>query len=315
MTTCIGAHTVSRRTALTGVAGGVLGVAFPRPAIHASAQDASPDPGPDGVSVEYGVVYGEIQGRPLLLDVYRPADRDVPRPAVLVFHGGGWTYGISGPSDMEVPARALATAGYVTFNVSYRRTGDPAGEYIWPDQLDDVQRSVRWVRANAAMYGVDPDRIGAYGHSAGAHLASMLGVRETRDDSDATLAGISSRVSWVVALAGQFDLTIPYSNDFARDAVVALLGGGLEDVPDAFGDASPVTWTGAESASFLIIHGGADDQIMPIQARTMVGALQSATVDVVYAALAHADHFTVAAWPISGPWSLTFFDLNLRPDE
>jgi acetyl esterase/lipase len=72
-----------------------------------------------------------------------------------------------------------------------------------------VQRVVRWVRANAAMSNVDPDRIGAYGHYAGAHRASMLGARDTRDDSDPTLAGISSRVSCVVALAGHFDLTIP----------------------------------------------------------------------------------------------------------
>jgi acetyl esterase/lipase len=308
------ARSLSRRTVLAGVAGGSLGVALAARSNHVIAQDATPIADPDAVTVQRDVAYGDVDRESQLLDVYLPPAGGDPRPAVVLFHGGAWMYGISGRADMDVPARALAAAGYVAVNVEYRRTGDPAGAYLWPDQLDDAQRAVRWVRANADSYGVDPERVGAYGHSAGAHLASMLGVRETRDDTDAALAGISSRVSSVVALAGHFDLTIPYPQQFDRDSVTALLGGTVEEVPDAYSDASPVTWVDADASPFLIIHGGADDMNPPVQARTMVDALHGAAIDVIYAELARGDHFTVAEWPIAGPWALTFLDVSLRPD-
>jgi acetyl esterase/lipase len=308
-------RSMSRRTALAGLAGGGLGGVLAATGHRAAAQDATPTAAADDVTMERDVAYGDVDPESQVLDVYRPPARDEPRPAVMLFHGGGWKYGVSGRIDMTLPARMLARAGYVAFNVEYRRTGDPAAEYRWPDQLDDVQRAVRWARANADTYGVDPDRFGAYGHSAGAHLASMLGVRETRDDTDAALAGFSSKVSCVVALAGHFDLTIPYPQLFDQDAIATLLGGTLDENPDAYRDASPVTWVDAESAPFLIIHGGTDDAPFPISARTMVDALHEAAVDAVHAEFALGDHFSVASWSTAGPWTLTFVGINLRPDD
>jgi acetyl esterase/lipase len=254
-----------------------------------------------------GVPYADRNGMPLLLDVYPPTGREAPFPAVLLFHGGAWTYGISGPIDMAAPARAMADAGYLAFNVSYRLTGDPAGEHVWPDQLDDAQQAVRWVRANATQYGVDPERVAAYGHSAGGYIAANLGVRDTRDESTAELAGISSRVNGVITIAGQTDLTIPYTEEFDRAAVVALLGGTIDEIPDLYAEASPVTWVDNESAPFLIIHGGVDT--MPIaQARTLTAALQREGITVVSLEDAAGDHFTVADWANAGPWTLAFLE-------
>jgi len=115
----------------------------------AQAQDATPD-----VESQQGEVYGEVDGEPLLLDVYRPPARDTPRPAVVLFPG--W-----GASRISLIAQALelARAGYVAFAVDYR--------WDWPEFIDDAQLAVRWVRANADGYGVDPERICAYGWSAG----------------------------------------------------------------------------------------------------------------------------------------------------
>jgi acetyl esterase/lipase len=81
------------------------------------------------------------------------------------------------------------------------------GKNSWPAQLNDVQRAVRWIRANAAKYNVDPHHIGAFGHSAGGQLAALLGMEDTRENSDHTLANYSSRVQAVVDVSGPTDFT------------------------------------------------------------------------------------------------------------
>jgi acetyl esterase/lipase len=290
---------------------GAVGVGLAMTPATLHARQATPEA--EAVSTKSGIVYGETGGRPLLLDVHSLPPSGTPRPAVMLFHGGGWTYGIGGPAHMTLPAHNFAEAGYVAFNVAYRLTGDPAGAFQWPDQLDDVQRAVRWVRANAGEYGVDPERIGAYGHSAGAHLAALLATCDTRDDRDAELAGLSSRVNCTITLAGHMDLLIPYPEEFDRESLVALLGTTPEEDPDAYRDASPITWVDDASSPFLIIHGGADDMNSPEHARTMTAALQAAGVEVVYAEFPEANHFTAADWPVAGPWALTFLERHLHP--
>jgi acetyl esterase/lipase len=282
---------------------------------RAAAQEATPTTVQDAVETQPDIVYGEADGQALLLDISHPPARDTPRPAVLLFHGGAWMVGTAGRESMAQPAAALAEDGYVTFNVEYRLTGDPAGEHLWPAQLDDAQRAVRWVRANADRYGVDPERVGAYGHSAGGHLAALLGVRETRDTSDPELADYSSRVSCVVTIAGHLDLSIPYPGEFDRQSLVALLGGTPDEVPEAYRDASPITWVDEESAPFLVIHGGADDMNPVAHARHMVDALHEVGVEVVSVELPTGNHFSVAEWSMAGPWTRTFFSVMLHPER
>jgi acetyl esterase/lipase len=108
----------------------------------------------------------------LLLDIYEPTDAGAhPRPAVLLIHGGGWTS--FDKSTMRNMGKFLARSGFVAFSVDYRLL--QGTDNRWPAQLDDVQRAVRWVRANAAKYGVDPDHIGAFGHSAGRAIGGVAG--------------------------------------------------------------------------------------------------------------------------------------------
>ena len=280
-----------------------------------AAQEATPLTTQDAVETQPDVVYGEADGQELLLDISHPPARDTPRPAVLLFHGSAWMVGTAGRESMAQPAAALAEDGYVAFNVEYRLTGDPAGEHLWPAQLDDAQRAVRWVRANADRYGVDPDRVGAYGHSAGGHLAALLGVRETRDNSDPELADYFSRVSCVVTIAGHLDLSIPYPGEFDRQSLVALLGGTPDEVPEAYLDASPITWVDEESAPFLIIHGGADPMNPVEHARHMTDALHEVGVEVISVEIPTADHFSIAEWAMAGPWARTFFAVMLQPEH
>ena len=112
----------------------------------------------NGVTVQENVAYATVKGTELHLDVYEPSDRGTQtRPAVVLLHGGGWT-GFD-KSTMRGMGQFLARSGFVAFAVDYRLLhGD---ENRWPAQLDDVQRAVRWVRANAAKYGVNAEHIGA----------------------------------------------------------------------------------------------------------------------------------------------------------
>ena len=133
--------------------------------------------------------YGPHEERSLL-DLYLPDVCDSPRPMVVCIHGGGW----KGGDKLKYAwlGRALTEMGFAAASVTYRFWP----EWCWPAQLDDVQRAIRWLRRNATEYGIDPGRIGALGGSAGAHLASHLGLMETCDDSDPELAHVSSRAGW-----------------------------------------------------------------------------------------------------------------------
>lgn len=194
-----------------------------------------PSASPASVTVEQNVAYATVKGYTLHLDVYEPPDfRAQTHPAVVLIHGGGWTS--LDKSTMRTMGQFLARSGFVAFAVDYRLFQDH--ENRWPAQLDDVQRAVRWIRANAAKYGVNPDRIGAFGHSAGAQLAALLGMEDTRDNSDPALASYSSRVQAVVDVSGPTDFTVDHDSD--GDTFLAkFLGASYSKDPAVWRQASP----------------------------------------------------------------------------
>jgi acetyl esterase/lipase len=264
--------------------------------------------GQEHINVERGVSYGAVAGESLLLDVYRSLPYANPRPAVVLVHGGGmWT---GSRAHMEHPARQLAEAGYVAFSIDYRLVDATTGRHRWPAQLDDVQRAVRWVRSHAADYGIDPERVGAYGWSAGGQLAALLGTRDTRD-ATAPMASYSSRVDCVVDLAGDVDLAA-YSHPPELHEVIALLGGAVQEVPERYRDASPLTWIDRRSAPFLVIHGDQDDVVPIEQSLRLVAALHAAGVEVEYVELAGAGHDDFM-WDRVGPATFAFLARHLRP--
>lgn len=276
------------------------------PLDRTAAQEATPE-----ATFERGVVYGEVDGQDLLLDVAQPPRRDEPRPAMIVIHGGFLVVGERG--DVVLITAPLARAGYVAFSIDYRLFSNATGANPWPAQLDDAQRAVRWVRANAATYGVDPERVGAIGHSAGGQLASMLGVRETRDGSDPELAGYSSRVSCVVALAAYVDLSIPYLYPDITKLTSNILGGWPESAPDqaAYRDFSAITFVDEETAPFLLFHGARDDLVPVEHSRRMADKLHEEGVECVYAEFPDVEHFGIATWNLIGPLTLAFLDRHL----
>ncbi|MDD5198863.1 MAG: alpha/beta hydrolase [Terrimicrobiaceae bacterium] len=199
---------------------------------------------------------------------------------MILVHGGGWSGGDK--RDFHDVAAGLARQGYVTFSINYRLATETANR--WPAQLDDAQRAVRWVRANTSRYGVDPQRLGAIGGSAGGHLVTCLGTSDTRDNTDAPLAAYSSRVACVVDLFGPTDLTedlVPKVRNgaAANDIVRRLLGGTAADLPAVARDASPLFRVDATSAPFLIFHGRSDDLVPLDNAERLDAALRKAGVE------------------------------------
>jgi acetyl esterase/lipase len=230
------------------------------------------------ISVQQDVEYAVHGKEKLLLDVYLPAGPTTePRPAVVLIHGGAWSSLDKG--TMTNMAAFLARFGFVAVSVNYRLLH--GSENLWPAQLDDVQRAVRWLRSNSAKYSIDASHIGAFGHSAGAQLAALLGMEDTRDNSDAALAKYSSRVQAVVDVSGPVDFPA-YHYDDNDGGLVNLLGGDYDKIPQVWRDASPVFHVAKSNAPFLIVHGTSDDAVPIAQAQELHDKLQKVGVPVSF---------------------------------
>jgi acetyl esterase/lipase len=231
----------------------------------------------DPVDTQTDVTYASVGGTDLKLDVFRPAERETNmRPAVILIHGGGWTS--LDKSTMRGMGNFLARNGFVAFSIDYRLFQGTNNR--WPAQLDDAQRAVRWVRANAANYGVDPRHIGAFGHSAGGQLAAMLGMLDTRDNSDKALAKYSSRVEAVVDVSAPSDLTAQHDKE-SVEFLTAFLGADSSQHA-VWRDASPVFRAAKGDAPFLVIHGTQDPSVPIAQAQELADTLHAVGVPVSF---------------------------------
>jgi acetyl esterase len=218
-------------------------------------------PAEAGVSVQKDVQYGMAGGERLLLDVYRPSGGGL-RPGVVAIHGGRWANG----DKTDVPAEEFAELGHVVFAVNYRLAPD----HPYPAAVEDVEQAVRWVRAHAQGYGVDPERIWALGGSAGGHLAGML----------ATAAGGDARVTAAVSYSGPMDLErLAASSATVEKAVRQFLGCSdwNKGCRHCAREASPVTHVDAGDTPIYLANG-TDEPIPLNQATTMAHALEGAGV-------------------------------------
>ncbi len=264
------------------------------------------------VRVERDVLYGTVDATKLFLDAYTPDDNAPKHPGIILIHGGGFIAGDKG--FYGAMGKRLAAKGYSVFSVNYRLA--PKNRY--PAAVDDVQRAVRWLRAHADTYHLDPDHLGALGDSAGGYLVAMLGTRETRDNSDPELAKFSSKVQCVVDLYGPTDFTIPASQAGVGAQGIFLLtqffGKPPEQAMDLYKDGSPIIYVAKDSAPFLIIHGTADPLVPPDQSRRLHDALKMSGVSVTLVELyKYAHGFLNPANPgATGLLAEDFLDRNLK---
>jgi acetyl esterase/lipase len=228
-------------------------------------------PAPEPVR-ESDLVYARAGANELRLDLAMPAEGG-PLPAVVCIHGGGWVGG--GRKQMAQTIEALARRGFVAVAPDYRL----APEHRFPAQVEDCKAAVRWLRANAARYRVNPERVGVMGLAAGGHLACLLGVtsKEHGLEGDSGNAGQSSRVQAVVSCGGPTDLTKPVWSKMAVEKnLVPLLGGTFAQRLDVYCKASPSCYPVAGAPPFLFLHGSKDPQVPPSQSHDFAEKLRKA---------------------------------------
>lgn len=205
--------------------------------------------------VELGVAYSTVGGPLTQMDIYRPEGVSTgTTAAVLVVHGGSWMMGKR--EDMAPLCKAIAARGMLAATVSYRL----APKIKWPAMLDDCQTAVRYLRANASKYNIDPDKIGATGASAGGQISLLLGMIETRNTHPTEYPTTSSRVAAVFDLFGPVDMSI----DFKKVEFIfqLVLGKKRADAADEIKNASPVNFIDQNTAPTFILQGK-DDPLVP----------------------------------------------------
>lgn len=287
-----------------------LSVAFVLLFVSTVARAQKPPAVPDNVSFETGIEYTNPDGQHLQLNMARPKAGDGPFPAIVCIHGGGFRAGKREGYDAQ--CIKLAQNGYVAMTVSYRL----APKYQFPAAIHDTKAAIRWVRANAAKYKIDPDRIGVTGGSAGGHLAQFLAV--TADvkefEGDGGNPTQSSRVKCVVNVYGPSDFTKSYGKSVdAAEVLPLFLGGNLETAMKAHLRSSPLNWVTPNAAPTLCIHGTEDKYVAHEQAVWMVDRLKACGVEAELLTLPGAGHgFKGKDAETADKALLAFFDKQLK---
>ncbi|MHC5560928.1 alpha/beta hydrolase fold domain-containing protein [Kocuria sp. U4B] len=237
--------------------------------------DASPSRGT--VRLDPGVVFARRPTGDLLLDLYRP-DVAGPVPVILWLHGGGWFTG-----DRTLApglARHAAATGCAVASIEYRLSG----QALFPAQLHDVRAAIRFLRASAEPFGLDPRAVGVWGASAGGHLAALAGLTGhlarlpgEEDEGDASVQAVAESYGPVdlAAVVAEAEATIP-GMDGANSPEARLIGGHPAQNAEATRRASPLSWVSSAAPPFQISHGTADVLVSYRQSERLHEALLAA---------------------------------------
>lgn len=239
--------------------------------------------GPNHVTILRDIVFGKGGGRDLTMHIVLPKEKsDSPMPAFVWIHGGGWQGGTKEGGARQVAP--MVREGFVGATIQYRLTGEAA----FPAQIEDCKCAIRYLRAHAEKYNLDPDRIAVGGSSAGGHLVALLGTSGGVKELEGTggWADQSSDVQAVVDLFGPTDFKAfvatkgfeGHNRDGSAES--KLLGGG-EVLPNEAGikQVNPITYVDQADPPFLIIHGSDDRTVPPNQSEALHKALESAEVE------------------------------------
>jgi acetyl esterase/lipase len=252
-------------------------------------------PNPPGLKVERDLLFASLGGKNLKLHLYRPENSSGNVPVVVLIYGGAW---MARNQAMETPKAAwLATHGYAAAVIDHRLSS----EALFPAQIYDCKAAVRWLRANAAKYGLDAAHIGAWGESSGGHLASLLGVAGSVAglEGDAGNTNQSSQVQGVVDFFGPTDFlqaqahALPGSllnHDSPTSPESRLIGGAIQENPDKAGQANPIKYVTGDAPPFLIVHGEQDPLVPCDQSELLFKALKKAGANVTFYKIAGAGH-------------------------
>ncbi|HEY3055626.1 MAG TPA: alpha/beta hydrolase [Thermoanaerobaculia bacterium] len=237
--------------------------------------------------------YANTGGKSMLLDLRIPDGRG-PFPVIVYLHSGAWVSGdrTGGPAVRQV------TRGYAVASIDYPL----APQFVWPAQIEACKAAVRWVRANAARFNLDPDRIGVWGTSSGGHLGAVLGTSAGETSLEGMALGnpqFSSRVKAVVDFYGPTDLLklddqklpcIPLDGNASYMPPSLLMGCPIQQCRAKTETANPITYVTRDDPPFLIMHGMLDC-LVPFQQSVMLHmALEAKGVDSTLILIPNGDH-------------------------
>jgi acetyl esterase/lipase len=247
-----------------------------------------------GVRMRRDILFARVGGKRLRLDVTlpsAPAPGGGLRPALLQIHGGGWVIGDKREQGLSLLTH-MATQGWVGFNVNYRLSPGVA----FPDHLIDVKRGLAWIREHADEFGIDPDFICVTGGSAGGHLCAMMALTENDPRYQPGFEAADTSLAAAVPFYALYDFR-PESA-FGEDRRVysmflepLVMKAFVEDEPERFAEASPITHVHAGVPPFFVVHGD-KDTLAPVEdARAFVARLREvSTAPVAYAEMQGAEH-------------------------
>jgi acetyl esterase/lipase len=246
---------------------------------------------PGSFEAHRDLVYATVDGVPLKLDLYLPLNAAKPMPLVIFVHGGSWRVGTRGDSM----ALQMIPFGFAVADIEYRFSQ----QAVFPAQIHDCKAAVRWLRANAFKYGLNPDKIGAWGSSAGGHLVALLGTTAGNPELEGNEGNpkVSSRVEAACDFFGPtdfLDMDEQGIDEEGRKAIgdvaAKLIGGPILDNREKARQASPVFYVDARACPFLIVHGGSDRLVPVGQSKELDEALRKAGVESTLVVVPGADH-------------------------
>jgi acetyl esterase/lipase len=256
----------------------------------------------DGIWVEKDVAYAAGGDPSNTLDIFVPNTPNPSIPLIVLIHGGGWNAGSK--TDFDGACLDLVRHGYAAASINYRLSS----QAIFPAQIIDCKAAIRWLRANAKIYGFDPKHIVVGGHSAGGHLAAFMGVSNGANQFDqGGFLRYSSNVQAVIWCAGVGNLltraeTPGYEGEeSAGSGESMLIGGALLQNQDKALKASPITYVSKKTVPFAFFHGDVDKMVPVSQATDMYAAIRSRGVYSELHIIPGADHggpgyFTISMW-------------------
>ncbi len=278
------------------------------------------------VEVRQGVQYVVHDGVPLAGDLYVPKAPG-KYPVVIAVHGGGWQVGNSG--NYRSWGNWLAARGYAVFAINYRLM--KPGQKTYPQAVHDVRAAIQFVKAKAADFNLDPERVALMGDSAGAHLVALVALA----GDDPTFAGaykddqhasVSTKVKAVVAAYGIYDMVQQLNHDLLSRPQDSIVSKFLGETPwqnrKLYFDSSPMSYVqnSNRSASFFLVHGTEDDIVDRAQSDAFLLALKQAGFFARNAVLQGLGHFWFTGDPLEdanggsasvAPRVVRFFQLRL----
>ena len=236
---------------------------------------------PVPVKSHIDLVYAKHGDREMKLDLYVPEKGNGPFPIVVWIHGGGW---IEGNKKDCLPLNfGYCQNGYAAASLSYRFTNVAP----FPAQIEDCKAAIRWLKAHAKEYNIDPNNIGVWGGSAGGHLVCLLGVTGKTKKFD--VGDYLDQTSEVHAVCNYFGPTdfhtwldyLDPNTDLTKSLVrmrTMLFGGPMEEKMELAKEASPTTYVDRNAAPFLHVHGTVDLLVPVEQAEILHDKLREANV-------------------------------------